>query len=62
MTKPFWGETCPIKTCCEEKKLAQCGACDSFPCDALTAFSYDKEQGDNGKRIEQCKEWNNKHF
>jgi hypothetical protein len=23
----------------------------------LHQFAYDKEQGDNGKRIEQCKAW-----
>ena len=20
ITKPFWGDVCPVKTCCEEKK------------------------------------------
>lgn len=56
--KPFWGEQCPVKSCCEDKKLQNCGACNTFPCDLLISFAYDKEQGDNGLRIEQCKKWN----
>ncbi|MEW6710633.1 MAG: DUF3795 domain-containing protein, partial [Candidatus Riflebacteria bacterium] len=28
-----------------------------FPCQLLNKFAYDKEQGDNGKRIEQCRLW-----
>ena len=31
--------------------------CGGFPCDLLNMFAYDKEQGDNGKRIEQCRKW-----
>ena len=57
ITKPFWGESCPLKSCCESKPLAHCGECGDFPCGILTAFAYDKEQGDDGKRIEQCKQW-----
>ena len=57
LNKPFWGETCPIKSCCEKKEHSHCGQCAEFPCDLLKEFSYDKEQGDNGKRIEQCKAW-----
>jgi len=26
-------------------------------CQDLNDFAYDKEQGDDGKRIEQCKKW-----
>ena len=52
---PFWGEACPLKTCCEEKKLNYCGECSDFPCGLLNQFAYDKEQGDDGKRIEQCR-------
>lgn len=55
--KPFWGEECPVKSCCEGKKLNHCGECDDFVCEILKGFSYDKEQGDNGKRIEQCRVW-----
>lgn len=55
--KPFWGESCPVKSCCEGKELLHCGKCADFPCDLLNKFAYDKEQGDDGKRIEQCKKW-----
>lgn len=54
--KPFWG-TCPVKDCCEGKGLDCCGECDEFPCELLTSFAYDKEQGDDGLRIENCKLW-----
>ncbi len=57
ITKPFWGEQCPVKACCEGKKLENCGLCSNFPCQLLNQFAYDKEQGDNGKRIEQCRAW-----
>ena len=53
--KPFWGDSCPVKASCEEKNLEHCGQCKEFPCDLLHQFAYDKQQGDNGKRIEQCK-------
>ena len=56
INNPFWGE-CPVKHCCESKSHEHCGQCSSFPCDLLNEFAYDKEQGDNGKRIEQCKKW-----
>lgn len=59
ISKPFWGESCPVKSCCENKNLAHCGQCDIFPCELLTQFAYDKEQGDEGKRIEQCRCWQN---
>ena len=57
ITKPFWGDACPVKACCEGKKLDHCGSCPDCPCELLTRFAYDKEQGDNGNRIEQCKAW-----
>jgi hypothetical protein len=57
MDKPFWGESCPVKSCCEGKKLENCGMCDNFPCELLNSFAYDKEQGDGGKRIVQCRKW-----
>jgi len=53
---PFWGE-CELKSCCEGKGLDNCGYCTDFPCDMLNKFAYDKEQGDNGRRIERCQEW-----
>lgn len=55
--KPFWGDSCPLKSCCEDKSHAHCGECKDFPCGLLTQFAYDKEQGDEGKRIEQCRGW-----
>ncbi len=55
--KPFWGESCPVQSCCVDKKQEHCGQCNQFPCGTLNGFAYDKEQGDNGKRIEQCKKW-----
>jgi len=57
ISKPFWGDNCPIKTCSEGKKLSHCGECSEFSCDLLKQFSYDEKQGDNGKRIEQCRCW-----
>nr|WP_167956642.1 DUF3795 domain-containing protein [Anaerosporobacter faecicola] len=54
--KPMWGE-CKIKKCCESKKITHCGLCEKFPCEDLITFSYDKEQGDHGARIEQCRCW-----
>jgi hypothetical protein len=51
-----WGE-CEIKNCCEEKQLEHCGLCADFPCETLKKYSYDEEHGDNGARIEQCREW-----
>ncbi|QEH67040.1 DUF3795 domain-containing protein [Cellulosilyticum sp. ST5] len=55
--KPFWGESCSVQSCCVDKKHEHCGQCGQFPCDTLHGFAYDKEQGDNGRRIEQCKKW-----
>ena len=57
ITKPFWDDSCPIKSCCEIEGIECCGQCESFPCDLLKIFSYDEEQGDNGQRIENCKKW-----
>lgn len=57
--KPFWGDACPAKDCCESKKQEHCGTCKEFPCDLLNQFAYDESQGDNGLRIEQCKKWKN---
>jgi len=53
---PFWGK-CEVKLCCEGKNIGHCGKCANFPCETLKRFAYDKEQGDNGERIEQCKRW-----
>lgn len=55
--KPFWGDSCPVKACCESKTLGHCGQCQSFVCQQLHTFAFDPKQGDNGTRIEQCKVW-----
>jgi Uncharacterized protein conserved in bacteria len=57
ITKPFWGESCPVKACCEQKHLVHCGQCGEFACDLLKQFAYDEKQGDQGKRITQCRLW-----
>lgn len=57
ITKPFWGDACPMKNCCEEKNLDHCGLCEEFPCALLNQFAYDPKQGDDGKRIRQCAAW-----
>ncbi len=57
IAKPFWGESCPVKACCEAKGHEHCGQCKEFPCSLLEQFAYDEKQGDGGKRIEQCKCW-----
>lgn len=55
--KPFWGESCPVKSCCEGRGLDHCGLCGEFPCGLLKQFAYDEQQGDNGERIERCRCW-----
>ena len=55
--KPFWGESCPVKSCCEAKSQEHCGQCKNFVCRLLHAFAYDMEQSDHGARIEHCKKW-----
>ena len=60
--KPFWGDSCPVKDCCEGRSHEHCGQCSDFPCDLLGEFAYDKEQGDNGLRIETCRLWYAKQF
>jgi hypothetical protein len=55
--KPFWGESCPLKACCEAKGLENCGRCGEFPCELLVQFAFDESQGDDGRRIRQCIIW-----
>lgn len=57
MDKPFWGESCPVKSCCEGRGLPHCGACPEFPCPLLHQFAHDEKQGDGGRRIRQCRAW-----
>jgi len=38
-----WSGDCKIRACCfKQKKLSDCGACDSFPCANITAFENDQ--------------------
>ena len=53
---PFWG-SCDVKSCCESKNHTHCGQCGEFVCDTLHSFAYAEKEGDNGRRIEQCKQW-----
>jgi len=55
--RPFWGESCPVKDCVEGKGMEHCGQCESFPCKTLHDFAYAENEGDNGKRIQQCRQW-----
>lgn len=57
MEEPFWGDSCPVKGCCEEKEHGHCGMCPAFPCELLHGFAYDPQQGDNGARIDRCRAW-----
>ena len=52
--RPFWGE-CRVALCALGKGYGTCVECPVMPCDTLTAFSYDAEQGDNGQRIENLR-------
>ena len=56
--KPFWGDSCPVKSCCEDKKQMHCGQCADFSCALTEKFAYDPQQGDNGLRLAQCRKWN----
>ena len=56
ITEPFHGR-CPVKSCCEEKAHTHCGQCADFSCKQLTVYAYDPEHGDNGLRLERCREW-----
>ena len=55
--KPFWGDGCPVKSCCEGRGLEHCGLCGDFPCQLLHGSAYDPQQGDGGARIQQCEKW-----
>ena len=57
ITDGYWGSKCEIKVCCEGRKLEHCGLCKEFPCEILREFCYDKETGDDGERLMNCKKW-----
>ena len=49
--RPFWGDSCAVKSCCEGRGYEHCGQCPEFPCKLLTDFAYDKEQGMTGSAL-----------
>ena len=51
-----------MSKCCTGKDHEHCGGCQEFPCDVLNEFSYTSENGDNGKRISNLREWNEKGY
>ena len=52
--EPFHG-SCRLASCVKEQNFEDCSYCPQLPCSLLTEFSYDKEHGDNGGRIEILK-------
>jgi len=52
--KPFYGK-CEIAECAISKHKRYCGECEIFPCEVLKKYSFDREHGDDGARIENCK-------
>ncbi len=47
---------CDVAECVKKRGIGFCGECEKFPCDTLKAYSFDKEHGDDGQRIENCRE------
>ncbi len=56
---PFHG-SCEVAECCQKQGHVHCGDCREFPCELLQSYSYDKEHGDEGARIEKCRSWSSK--
>lgn len=52
---PFHGK-CRLAECVIKHNIEHCGYCESFPCDLLKEFSYDKKNGENGGRIRTLEE------
>ena len=51
---------------CEFKSKIGCAGCiniehpfwgEDFPCKLAKSYAYDEKQGDQGKRLEQCRCW-----
>ena len=53
--KPFHG-SCEVAECAKAKGRRFCGECADFPCEILTRYSFDAEHGDNGARIQRCRD------
>ena len=51
---PFFGK-CEIAECVISMQKRFCGECEIFPCEILKKASFNKENGDDGARIENCK-------
>ena len=51
--KPFHGK-CEVAECAISRQKKFCGECENFPCEILKKYSFDREHGDNGARIENC--------
>ena len=45
-----------------EKGHETCADCADFACELLKEFAYDKNQGDDGERIENLKAWKQMGF
>ena len=54
--KPFWADddACGLYTCAYDKKLHDCGKCESFPCQMLEEWA-NSEEDENGQRIKNLK-------
>lgn len=52
--KPFHG-ACDVADCAIKRGRRFCGECEKFPCETLNRYSFDKEHGDNGARIENAR-------
>ena len=55
---PFHAENepCPVAKCAMDHGVIFCGDCGEFPCTLLESFSYDEEHGDDGARIQRCRD------
>ena len=53
--KPFHGN-CAVAECAIAKKRRFCGECGDFPCDLLKKYAFDQQFGDQGARIENCRQ------
>ena len=47
---------CAVAKCAMEHEVIFCGECGEFPCQLLESFSYDQEHGDDGARIQRCRD------
>jgi len=57
----YWGE-CDVAKCCIGRDLEHCGQCQEFPCKTLNDYACDPTHGDQGRRIANLREWNEKGY